>query len=381
MLDVIELSKELIAMPSVTPKGADCIERIIPLLEEANFTIERIACGKAMNLWARYGKQQPLVCFLGHVDVVPPGPLDKWQSDPFSPDIRNGMLYGRGAADMKTGVAAMVIACLKFIKENPHFSGSLAIMLTTAEEAMDELGIPNVVEVLEKRQEKIDYCITAEPSSSNTLGDIIRNGRRGSLTANLCVKGKQGHIAYPHLADNPIHKVFAAFATLNETSWDNGNAAFPPTSLQFSNLHAGTGVGNVIPGEVHATFNFRFSPEVTANELMVRTEKVLQQYYLDYEIEWHLSGLPFYTTLGTLTDVATDVIKQHCDLTPTFSTAGGTSDARFIAPTGAQVIELGISNKTAHQIDECVKLDDLKQLPVLYYDILQRLLTTLDLLK
>jgi succinyl-diaminopimelate desuccinylase len=374
MQDITKLSKQLINLPSVTPDGANCIELLIPILEKLGFSIERFACGDALNLWARKGSAAPLVCFLGHVDVVPTGQLEQWQSPPFTVEERDGYLYGRGASDMKTGIAAIIVAIEQFLKHHANHPGSIAVLITTAEEAMDEFGVPNVVQALEGRHEKIDYCITAEPSSSERLGDIVRNGRRGSLSADLLVKGKQGHIAYPHLADNPIHKIFAAFAALTAVAWDKGNEFFPPTSFQFSNLQAGTGAGNVIPGIVEAKFNFRFSPEVTTDELIVRTETILQEYYLNYEIKWSCSAQPFYTAPGMLTDVVKQVIEQECGLTPEFSTGGGTSDARFIAPTGAQVVELGVSNKTAHQINECVNIHDLKKLPKLYESILEKLL-------
>ena len=373
MNNVVELSKQLISLPSVTPAGANCIELIVPMLENLGFNIELIPCGPAMNLYARLGNKKPLLCFLGHVDVVPPGPESTWTSPPFQPEERDGYLYGRGACDMKTGVAGFICAIQHFLAENPNPNGSLAVMLTSVEEDMDEFGVPNIVTLLEERGEKIDYCVTGEPSSTNDVGDSIRNGRRGSLSAKLTVKGIQGHVAFPHLADNPIHKIFAAFAELVAVEWDQGNDDFPATSLQFSNLHAGTGVGNVIPGEIVADFNFRFTPEVTAEGLQAKTEAILNQHHLSYDIHWSLSGNPFYTRKGILTHAAANAVQQVCGITAEFSTGGGTSDARFIAPTGAEVIELGVSNKTAHKVDERVKIKDLQKLPALYTQLIKNL--------
>jgi succinyl-diaminopimelate desuccinylase len=374
MLDVLELSKKLMSMSTVTPQGAECIEHLIPLLEQAGFSIEKIPCGDALNLWARYGSQKPLACFLGHVDVVPTGPLTEWDSPPFEPEIRDGLLYGRGACDMKTGVAGFVVACIEFVKKNPDFPGSIAIMLTSAEEEMDELGVPNVVERLEARNEKIDYCITGEPSSTEILGDILRNGRRGSVSGNLTIQGKQGHIAYPHLATNPINQLFAPLAELIATTWDKGNKDFPATSLQLSNINSGTGANNIIPGSANLRFNFRYSPEVIVEQLKERTETILNKYDINYDLQWSFSGHPYYTPAGKLVEAATQAIKTVCGITPENSTGGGTSDARFIAPTGAQVIELGVSNKTAHQINEHVPVEQVIQLPKLYLELLNQLL-------
>ena len=373
MIDVIELSQQLINIPSVTPAGRDCIELIIPMLKKLGFSIELFSYQEASNLWARYGQASPLVCFLGHVDVVPTGPGEQWQDDPFNAVINEGYLYGRGAADMKTGVAAMVTAATTFIKQNPHFEGSIALLLTSAEEALHELGVPNVVEILEKRHEKIDYCITGEPSSEKITGDTLRNGRRGSLNAQLTITGKQGHVAFPHLADNPLHKAFAALAELVNTEWDQGNDDFPPTSLQFTKINAEAGATNIIPGELSCHFNFRFSPAVTALQLKQRTSAILEKYSLTYALQWDLSGNPFFTPKGKLTIAATQAIEEIVGITPQFSTGGGTSDARFIAPTGAQVVELGVTNKTAHQINECETIDNIRILPKIYLQILQQL--------
>lgn len=373
MSAVLKLSQQLMNIPSVTPEGEACIELLTERLTHLGFSIERFDTGPAVNLWARLGATEPLVCFLGHVDVVPTGPESDWHTPPFEPTIKDDKLYGRGACDMKTGIAAFVVALEALLAEQKTLPYSIAFLITSAEEDMDQYGTPNVIKALEARGEKITYCITGEPSSTNQVGDIIRNGRRGSLSASLTVLGKQGHIAYPHLADNPIHKVFAAFADLTDEIWDEGDDFFPPTSLQFSNLNAGTGVGNVIPGEIVARFNFRFSPAVTAEQLQQRTEAILQQHKLDYRIDWHVSGLPFFTPLGALTQAASAAIEQVMQHPSEFSTGGGTSDARFMAPTGAQVIELGVSNQTAHQVNECVAVADLENLVRIYQQLLLNL--------
>jgi len=373
MTNVIELSKRLINIPSITPKGNACIDVLVSLLQPLGFTIEKFNYGDATNLWARYGEASPLLCLLGHVDVVPIGPREKWQHDPFAAVIENDMLYGRGASDMKTGVAAMITAATAFVQQKPHFNGSIAFLITTAEEDMHELGVPNVVEILKKRNEKIDYCITGEPSSQTITGDTIRNGRRGSLGAKLTVHGKQGHVAFPHLADNPLHKAFAAFDELTRIEWDRGNDDFPPTSFQFTNLHSGTGANNIIPGDVVCHFNFRFSPEVSAETLTKKTTTVLEKHALNYDVEWNLSGFPFFTAKDRLTTIASNAVQTLTGTTPQFSTGGGTSDARFIAPLGAQVIELGVTNKTAHQIDECETIENIRLLPRIYLHILHQL--------
>jgi succinyl-diaminopimelate desuccinylase len=375
MKNVLQLTKDLINIPSVTPQGAACLDMIIALLEPLGFTIHKTKCGAATNLWARFGNSQPLVCFLGHVDVVPPGPKSAWSSDPFMAVEKDGYLYGRGAADMKSGVAAMTIAAINFLEKHPNFSGSIAILLTTAEEDLEQFGVPTVVEFLKHTQQTIDYCITGEPSSSETIGDVIRPGRRGSLNATLTIHGKQGHVAFPHLADNPINKMFAPLAELTTISWDEGSADFPPTSLQFSNIMAGTGAGNVIPGQVTVKFNFRFSPMVTAEELQAKTEAILKKHKLTYDVAWNLSGLPFLTPRKELMNVAEQAVLDVCGIKAEFSTAGGTSDARFIAPLGAQVIELGVSNATAHKVNECVKISDLEKLVKIYEIILAKLVS------
>ncbi|MSP53643.1 MAG: succinyl-diaminopimelate desuccinylase [Gammaproteobacteria bacterium] len=374
MGDLLELTKELIRKPSITPNDAGCMDLIILRLKKLGFSIELFPAGAAQNLWARFGTQKPLVCFLGHTDVVPTGPIDKWTSPPFSPEIRDGYLYGRGACDMKAGVAAIIVAIENYVRNNPTSNGSIAVLLSSSEEGDSSIGTPVVVAALEKRHEKIDYCITAEPSSDKCLGDIIRNGRRGSLNAKLIIYGKQGHVAFPHNADNAIHKSLAVLHELVIKKWDNGHTNFPETKLQISNIQAGTGANNVIPGELQCEFNFRFSPSVTVDELKKCVAKILEQHKLNYKIDWQLSGEPFFTAPGKLTQTAIQVIQDELGITPELSTGGGTSDARFIAPTGAQVIELGVSNQTAHQIDERVKVDDLEKLVLVYEKILEQLL-------
>lgn len=375
MSDVIELSKQLINLASVTPEGAACIDLIAKRLAALNFSIEKIPCAEATNLWARYGTTQPLLCFLGHVDVVPPGDLSQWNTPPFGADIRDGYLYGRGASDMKTGVAASVVAIEQFLAQHPDFSGSIALLLTSAEEEMDELGTPRVIDALQARGEHIDYCITTEPSSSKHVGDTIRVGRRGSLSGQLTIHGIQGHVAYPKLAKNPIHQALAALDELAKTRWDQGNKHFPATSFQFTNIHAGDGATNVIPAQLGVQFNFRFCPESSVDSLKQKTESVLAQHQLDYSIRWHCSGQPFYTPSGQLLEATIAAIESITHQTPTLSTGGGTSDARFIAPLGTEVVELGVSNQTAHKINECVKITDIEQLSKIYGIILANLLT------
>lgn len=376
MTQVLELTKQLIRQPSITPEDAGCLELVIPRLQKLGFNIELFPAANAQNLWARIGTQKPLVCFLGHTDVVATGPLDQWTSPPFSPEIRDGYLYGRGACDMKAGVAAMIVAIENFLQKNPQPVGSIAVLLSSSEEGDSSIGTPVVVDALEIRGEKIDYCITGEPSSDKTLGDIIRPGRRGSLNGQLTIYGKQGHVAFPHNADNAIHKSLAALHELTQTKWDNGHPNFPATSFQISNLHAGTGANNVIPGELTCEFNFRFSPASTAESLEQQVVKILDAHHLKYKIDWSLSGNPFFTSPGKLSTVTQQVLQEVLNITPILSTGGGTSDGRFIAPTGAQVIEIGVSNQTAHQINERVKVDDLEKLVLVYEKILEQLLAT-----
>jgi succinyl-diaminopimelate desuccinylase len=371
---VLDLTCELIRRPSVTPEDADCLQVIGQRLAALGFVLEWLPFGPVMNLWARRGDQGPLFCFAGHTDVVPTGDLSRWDSAPFQPEVRDGLLYGRGAADMKSALAAMVVACERFLATHPEPRGSIAFLLTSDEEGVATEGTVKVVETLEARQEKITWCLVGEPSSTHRLGDVIKNGRRGSLNARLTVHGQQGHVAYPHLADNPIHRAAPALAALAAEVWDQGNAFFPATSLQISNIQSGTGATNVIPGELVALFNFRFSTEVTAEQLMARTEAILQQHGLRHTLVWTLSGLPFLTAQGELVAAAQQAIRAVCGVEPALSTSGGTSDGRFIAPTGAQVLELGVRNASIHQINEHVAVADLEPLAQVYEQILAGLL-------
>jgi succinyl-diaminopimelate desuccinylase len=370
----LDLSLDLLRRASVTPKDEDCQDIMAARLEKIGFHIEKMQFGEVVNLWARRGNTAPLFCFAGHTDVVPTGDLNKWSSHPFEPQIRDGKLYARGSADMKTALAAMVVACERFVAENPDHQGSIAFLITADEEGPSVNGTVKVIETLEARQEKIKWCLVGEPSSTTTLGDIIKNGRRGSLNGILTVIGKQGHVAYPHLADNPVHRGAAALAELAATTWDQGNTFFPATSFQISNITAGTGANNVIPAELEVVFNFRFSTEVTADELKQRVHDILDAHQLHYRIDWSLSGLPFLTAEGELVAAAQAAIREVQQIETTLSTSGGTSDGRFIAPTGAQVLELGVLNATIHQIDEHVNLDELEPLTDIYQKILQKLL-------
>lgn len=370
----LDLSLDLLRRASVTPNDENCQEIMAARLEKIGFRIETMQFGEVVNLWARRGTTEPLFCFAGHTDVVPTGDLNKWSSAPFEPQIRDGKLYARGSADMKTALAAMVVACERFVAENPDHQGSIAFLITADEEGPSVNGTVKVIETLEARQEKIKWCLVGEPSSTNKLGDIIKNGRRGSLNGILKVIGKQGHVAYPHLADNPVHRSAAALAALAATTWDNGNEFFPATSFQISNISAGTGANNVIPGELEVVFNFRFSTEVTADVLKQRVHQLLDEHQLHYEINWSLSGQPFLTAEGELVAAAQEAIREVQQIETTLSTSGGTSDGRFIAPTGAQVVELGVLNATIHQINEHVNLDELDPLTDIYQKILFKLL-------
>jgi succinyl-diaminopimelate desuccinylase len=374
MSDTLELAKDLIARASVTPEDAGCQDTMIRRLEAIGFRVERLRFGAVDNFWARRGDQAPLLAFAGHTDVVPTGPRERWQSDPFTPTERDGLLYGRGAADMKGSLAAMVTACERFVAAHPGHRGSIGFLITSDEEGPSVDGTIKVVEWLEARSEKIDWCLVGEPSSNRVLGDIIKNGRRGSLGGKLRVLGKQGHVAYPHLADNPVHRLAPALAELCALEWDQGNEHFPPTSLQVSNLHAGTGADNVIPGEVEVWFNLRFSTEQTEAGIRARIEALLDRHGLHYELQWKLSGHPFLTPAGELVEAVRGAIREVCGLETELSTSGGTSDGRFIAPTGAQVVELGPLNATIHQIDECVACADLDRLSAIYEGMLARLL-------
>jgi len=374
MSPTLALTLDLIRCPSVTPVDANCQELMIQRLEKIGFSIERLRFGEVDNFWARRGTTAPVLAFAGHTDVVPTGSLSAWHSEPFAPEIRDGVLYGRGAADMKGSLAAMVVACENFVAQHPNHQGSIAFLITSDEEGVAKDGTVKVVEHLEARQEKMTWCLVGEPSSSKAIGDVIKNGRRGSLNGVLKVIGKQGHVAYPQLANNPIHKVAPALAELTAQVWDNGNAFFPATIFQISNIHSGTGANNVIPADIDVVFNFRFSTEVTAEQLKERTEAILNKHGLTYDLAWSLSGQPFLTAKGELVAASVATIKEVTGLDTELSTSGGTSDGRFIAPTGAQVLELGPINATIHQINECVNVADLDTLTQLYEGILVRLL-------
>ncbi|MDT8388307.1 MAG: succinyl-diaminopimelate desuccinylase [Thiogranum sp.] len=374
MSETVELARDLIGRASVTPDDAGCQALMCQRLAAMGFVIEDLRFGEVSNFWARRGSEAPVLAFAGHTDVVPTGPLDQWRSDPFQPEIRDGLLYGRGAADMKGSLAAMITACETFIANHPAHRGSIAFLITSDEEGPSVNGTVKVVEHLEARGEKIDWCLVGEPSSNQQLGDVIKNGRRGSLNGNLRVRGKQGHVAYPHLASNPVHLAAPALGELIAIEWDQGNAYFPPTSFQISNLHAGTGAENVIPGELEVMFNLRFSTELTESDIRSRIQAVLDRHALDYTLDWRLSGNPFLTPVGELVDAARAAIRAHAGIETELSTSGGTSDGRFIAPTGAQVLELGPLNATIHQINECVPVADLDRLSEIYAGILDRLL-------
>lgn len=375
MSKTLDYARELIRRPSVTPEDEGCQDWMIEKLEALGFHCETLWFGEVRNLWARRGQAGPLLVFAGHTDVVPTGDPGAWRCDPFVPTEQDGLLYGRGAADMKGSLAAMLAATEAFVAEHPDPSGSIAFLITADEEGPATNGTVKVVETLQQRGETIDYCLVGEPSSTNTVGDVIKNGRRGSLGAVLTVHGTQGHVAYPHLARNPVHDAAAALAELAATEWDRGNAFFPATSFQISNIHAGTGATNVIPGTCEVLFNFRFSTEATETTLRDRTQAMLDRHGLDYDIVWTLSGEPFLTDRGALVDAAVAAIREETGLTTELSTAGGTSDGRFIAPTGAQVVELGPVNATIHKIDEHTDIAELDVLTRIYQRVLSHLLT------
>ncbi|HEX9626394.1 MAG TPA: succinyl-diaminopimelate desuccinylase [Acidiferrobacterales bacterium] len=370
----LELAMELIRRPSLTPNDAGCQELMIERLERVGFTVERLRFGAVDNFWARRGSAKPLVVLAGHTDVVPTGPREKWTSDPFTPTVRDGLLYGRGAADMKGSLAAFVTAVEDFVAAHPDHAGSIALLVTSDEEGPSVDGTVKVVEWLAAQGEKIDYCLIGEPSGVTRVGDTVKNGRRGSLNGRLTVHGVQGHIAYPHLADNPVHRCAPALAELCAIVWDRGNEHFPPTSFQVSNIHAGTGAPNVIPGELSIDFNFRYSTASTDDGLKARVEEVLKRHGLRYTLTWALSGKPFLTPAGRLVDAVRAAIHAELGLKTELSTSGGTSDGRFIAPTGAEVVELGPLNASIHKIDECVGLADLAGLSRTYRRVLERLL-------
>jgi len=370
----IQLAQDLIQRPSVTPDDKGCQALLTERLASLGFKAEQLDFGKVKNLWLRKGTEGPLLTFAGHTDVVPTGPEKQWTHPPFEAGIHDGILYGRGSADMKGSIAAMATACERFLENHPDHAGSIAFLITSDEEGPAVDGTVRVVEVLESRNEKINWCLVGEPTSTNTVGDVIKNGRRGSLGAKLIVKGKQGHVAYPHMAVNPIHQFAPALAELTSQEWDQGNEFFPPTTFQVSNINGGTGATNVVPGEVELLFNFRFSTEVTDTELREQVEAILDQHELDYTIEWTLSGNPFLTPEGDLVDAMVSSIEQVMGIQTELSTSGGTSDGRFIAPTGAQVVELGPLNATIHQVDEHVSIQELDDLSAIYEGILERLL-------
>ncbi|WP_297529060.1 succinyl-diaminopimelate desuccinylase [Thiohalobacter sp.] len=370
----LALARALIARPSVTPEDAGCQALMAERLAALGFRNEPMPFGGVHNLWSRLGDAGPLLVFAGHTDVVPPGPEAEWRTPPFEPTVIDGMLYGRGAADMKGSLAAMITACERFLERHPQPRGSIAFLITSDEEGPAVDGTVRVVATLQARGERIDWCLVGEPSSSERVGDVIKNGRRGSLSGHLVVRGVQGHVAYPRLADNPVHRALPALAELAAIEWDSGNEFFPPTSFQISNIHAGTGATNVIPGTLEADFNFRYSTETDHQRLMERVEALIARHGLDAHIDWTHSGAPFLTPAGELVDAARAAVQDITGISPELSTAGGTSDGRFIAPTGAQVLELGPVNATIHKVDECVRVTELEQLSRIYERLLDRLL-------
>ena len=375
MSDTLELAKQLIAQASVTPDDAECQAMLSKFLQDSGFTAEILQFEEVTNLWLRRGTETPLFVFAGHTDVVPPGPTEEWDSPPFTPSIRKNKLYGRGAADMKSSIAAMAVACKKFVASHPTHKGSIAFLITSDEEGPAINGTVKVIQALQARNENIDLCIVGEPSSNTMLGDTLKIGRRGSLSAKLTIKGIQGHVAYPHLAKNPISEFAPALVELTTQQWDSGNEHFPATTFQISNINAGTGANNVIPGSMQIDFNLRFSTEITAEEIKTKILSVLEHHALDYDINWHLSGNPFYCEPGELTHACEQAIQEVVDIQPELSTGGGTSDGRFIAPTGAQVVELGPVNESIHKMNEHIEVDALEKLTVIYEKVLEKLLT------
>ena len=376
MSNTLDLAKQLISRRSLTPMDDGCIDIIGARLTALDFNLEKMRHSEVDNLWARRGNAAPVICFAGHTDVVPTGPVNKWDGDPFTPTVRDGMLYGRGAADMKGSLAAFVTAIEKFVAEYPHHRGSIALLLTSDEEGVAIDGTVRVVEVLQKRNEKLDYCVVGEPTAESKMGDTIKNGRRGSLSGTLVVKGLQGHIAYPHLVKNPIHLAAPAIAELAATEWDKGNEYFPPTSWQISNIHGGTGATNVVPGTVEILFNFRHSTASTVDSLKQRVHAILDKHKLEYDLEWEKSsGKPYLTPRGNLVDAVAAAIKQVQGIETKLSTSGGTSDGRFIADICPQVLEVGPLNATIHKLNECVAVGDLDALSEIYYLTLVKLLT------
>lgn len=371
---VLELASELISRVSVTPDDAGCQPLMADCLSSLGFTIETLVFSDTTNMWARRGSTGPVFCFAGHTDVVPAGDLSSWETEPFTPTEKNGLLYGRGAADMKASLAAMLVATERFVNKHPNHKGSIAFLITSDEEGPFINGTTKVIDTLEARNEKITWALVGEPSSSARLGDVVKIGRRGSLTGNLTVNGIQGHVAYPHLADNPVHKAMEALTELTQTKWDNGNNYFPATSFQIANINAGTGASNVIPGQLKVMFNFRYSTEVTAETLTQKVTEILDKYQLNYDIGWIYNGQPFLTQAGSLLSATQQAIYEVTGLKTSPETTGGTSDGRFIAPTGAQVIELGPINASIHKANECVRISDLDLLVDCYEKIMEKLL-------
>jgi succinyl-diaminopimelate desuccinylase len=374
MPDTVDLTLDLLARASVTPADLGCQQVMMERLAAVGFQCESLRFGNVDNLWARRGSASPVLCFAGHTDVVPTGPLEEWKSDPFKPEVRDGLLYGRGAADMKSGLAAMVTASEQFAREHPHHRGSIAFLITSDEEGPSVDGTKKVVEALRARGETIDWCIVGEPSSEKSLGDTIKIGRRGSLSGRLTVHGVQGHVAYPQNAENPVHSLAPALAELTSRTWDQGNEHFQPTTFQISNLNAGTGAPNVIPGELKARFNLRYSPVQTIEGLKTIVEGILKKHGVRYTLEWYISGEPFFTPPGALSQGVAAAIETETGARPKLSTGGGTSDGRFIAPMGAQVVELGVINTTIHKVNECVRVEDIERLHRIYLRALRNLL-------
>jgi len=375
MSTVVDLTGELIRRASLTPDDAGCQALLGARLRRAGFAVESLRFGDVDNLWATHGSGDPVFVFLGHTDVVPSGPETDWSSPPFEPTIRNGCLYGRGAADMKSGVAAMTLALEAFVGARPQHRGTVALLLTSDEEGPRNVdGVRRVADEFRRRGQRIDWCVVGEPSSAQRLGDVVRVGRRGSLSGRLFVRGVQGHVAYPDKVRNPIHLAAPALAELGATRWDEGNAEFPPTSFQISNVHAGTGALNVVPGALEAAFNFRYCTASTAQSLRERTENILQRHGLDFTLQWDLSGEPFLTRSGALREAVENAVKDICGIVPKADTGGGTSDARFIAPLGAEVVEVGPVNASIHKIDECIALEELDALPGLYRRVIENLM-------
>ncbi|PJG82577.1 succinyl-diaminopimelate desuccinylase [Caviibacterium pharyngocola] len=371
---IIDLAQQLIRRPSISPDDQGCQQLIAERLAKLGFRIEWMPFNDTLNLWATHGSSAPVTAFAGHTDVVPVGDENLWQYPPFDAQIIDDMLYGRGAADMKGSLASMIVAAEEYVKTNPNHSGTIAFLITSDEEAAAKDGTVRVVESLMARGEKIDYCMVGEPSSAVKLGDVVKNGRRGSITGNLFIQGVQGHVAYPHLADNPVHKALGFLTELTAYQWDNGNAFFPPTSLQIANIQAGTGSNNVIPGELYVQFNLRYCTEVTDEIIKQKVAEMLEKHGLTYRIEWNLSGKPFLTQPGKLVNAVVDSVAQFTGITPNLETGGGTSDGRFIALMGAEVVELGPLNATIHKVNECVSCEDLATLGEIYRQMLVNLL-------